>query len=155
MFLWFSRLSKFYICVLRGIFFFLLQFLTTMRIIVQLQFLLASRTFLYNQKLGIVGANCLLTHPISPVTLKKHRPFVAGKFPTIGRGRGINSQKKTHGTFGRKIIWVLHIHWTAGQRRILSRWCPPSYKLVYNPNNYNYRYNPHNPSELVLINQLS
>ena len=25
-----------------------------------------------------------------------------------------------------------------------TRWCPPSHKLVYNPNNY--RYNPHNPS---------
>ena len=24
-----------------------------------------------------------------------------------------------------------------------TRWCPPSYKLVYNPNNY--RYNPHKP----------
>ena len=36
----------------------------------------------------------------------------------------------------------------------LTRWCPPSYKLVYNPNNY--RYNPLiNPSEIVLINQLN
>ena len=26
---------------------------------------------------------------------------------------------------------------------IVTRWCPPSYKLVYNPNNY--RYNPHKP----------
>ena len=26
---------------------------------------------------------------------------------------------------------------------VITRWCPPSYKLVYNPNNY--RYNPHKP----------
>ena len=37
---------------------------------------------------------------------------------------------------------------------IPTRWCPPSYKLVYNPNSY--RYNPLiNPSEIVLINQLN
>ena len=36
----------------------------------------------------------------------------------------------------------------------ITRWCPPNYKLVYNPNNY--RYNPLiNPSEIVLINQLN
>ena len=31
---------------------------------------------------------------------------------------------------------ILQIQW-------ITRWCPPSYKLVYNPNNY--RYNPHKP----------
>ena len=36
-----------------------------------------------------------------------------------------------------------------------TRWCPPSYKLFYNPHEY-YRYNPLiNPSFLVLINQLN
>ena len=33
-------------------------------------------------------------------------------------------------------VWALE-SWVA------TRWCPPSYKLVYNPNNY--RYNPHKP----------
>ena len=38
--------------------------------------------------------------------------------------------------------------------RLFCKVVPPSYKLVYNPNKY--RYNPLiNPSEIVLINQLS
>ena len=36
---------------------------------------------------------------------------------------------------------------------LVTRWCPPNYKLVYNPNSY--RYNPHSSSlVIVLINQL-
>ena len=32
---------------------------------------------------------------------------------------------------------------------ICTRWCPPSYKLVYNPNSY--RYNPHEPKRYSIL----
>ena len=38
-------------------------------------------------------------------------------------------------------------HWDHRKGVFSTRWCPPSYKLVYNPNNY--RYNPHS-STLVM-----
>ena len=59
------------------------------------------------------------------------------------------------------ICWFVNLHDFIAKRRVEqklaaarelhgpelflshTRWCPPSYKLAYNPNNY--RYNPHKP----------
>ena len=41
------------------------------------------------------------------------------------------------------LIFLAKIYRVVHKLPIHTRWCPPSYKLVYNPNNY--RYNPHKP----------
>ena len=65
--------------------------------------------------------------------VEKNNVLISGKFCSKG------SHKKGY-SFGHFIVSARWCEWLLTG---ITRWCPPSYQLVYNPNNY--RYNPHKP----------
>ena len=90
--------------------------------------------------------------------------FLAGwKIPSFPEGKNIASEQ--FAIENGPLFQFIYLFWMDPNGDFPSpavhlpeaiRWCPHSYKLVYNPNNYRYNYiTTINPSEIVLINKLN